>query len=444
MGAADISRFQFIGHALRGDGPFRPTVTASSTGATYLVRYPRESEAKFARRNELAFYSSPLAQAAGRFTGYLSTRAPVRDLPHALFEAVADDADGKGNGLDQFWQSFMVEAKARGSMLLLVDMPAINAAGNMADQVRNRAAPVWTPVAPELLTDYEVGDDGRFTFAEFSGVWTSPEGKREACRWRFDASTWRALSSEGGKVLDEGEHPLGQCPLLIFTEGGDFPHFGPFAAIADLSKRLFNLDSELDEILRSQTFSLLTMQVPDDSTSQTKIDAAAVAGQTIGTNNLLVHSGSTPAFIAPPDGPARVYLDRIAGLQARIDDIALNVANPSARESGIALQMRFQAINAELSRFASRMEDLERNAWELSRRWLQMTTAPTVQWPRDFNLLDVLAELQILAEMRANAMPEAVIAQQMRRIVSQQFVGADQLAQDEIQQAIDRLQQATA
>jgi len=275
-------------------------------------------------------------------------------------------------------------------------------------------------------------------------VWTSPEGKREACRWRFDATTWQAKSSDGGKVLAEGEHPLGQCPLLIFTEGGDFPHFGPFAAIADLSKRLFNLDSELDEILRAQTFSLLTMQVPDDSTSEAKLDAATVAGQTIGTNNLLVHSGSTPAFIAPPDGPARVYLDRIAGLQARIDDIALNVANPNARESGIALQMRFQAINAELSRFASRMEDLERNAWELSRRWLQMTTAPTVQWPRDFNLLDVLAELQILAEMRANAMPEAVIAQQMRRIVSQQFVGADQMAQDEIQQAIDRLQQATA
>lgn len=444
MGSADISRFRFIGNALRGDGPFRPAITATSVGATHLVQYPRESEQKFARRNELAFYASPLAQASGRFTGYLSTRSPVRDLPHALFTVVADDADGKGNGIDQFWQSFMVEAKARGSMLLLVDMPAINAAANLADQVRTRTAPVWTGIPPELLTDYEIGDDGRFTFAEFSGAWTAPDGKREACRWRFDSTTWQALSSEGGKVLAEGEHPLGQCPLLIFTEGGDFPHFGPFASIADLSKRLFNLDSELDEILRAQTFSLLTMQVPDDSSSQAKLDAAAVAGQTIGTNNLLVHSGSTPAFIAPPDGPARVYLDRIAGLQARIDEIALNVATPNAKESGIALQMRFQAINAELSRFASRMEDLERNAWELSRRWLEMTTSPGVQWPRDFNLLDVLAELQILAEMRANGMPEQVIAQQMRRIVSQQFVGADQAQQDEIQNAIDQLEQAAA
>lgn len=439
---ADLSRFKFIGHALRGDGPFRSPESVTSAAGTYLVRYPRESDAKFARRIELAFYASPLAQAASRFTGHLSTRSPVRDLPHQLFKAVADDADGKGNGIDQFWQSFMVGAKARGSMLLLVDMPAINAAGNLAEQVRSRTAPVWTPVDPELLTDYEIGDDGRFTFAEFSGAWAAADGTREACRWRFDTTTWQALSDTGGKVLAEGDHPLGQCPLLIFTEGGDFPHFGPFAAIADLSRRLFNLDSELDEILRSQTFSLLTMQVPDDSSSQQKLDAAAVAGQTIGTNNLLVHSGSTPAFIAPPDGPAKVYLDRIAALQARIDEIALNVGQPNAKESGIALQMRFQTINAELSRFAARMEDLERNAWELSRRWLTMTAVPAVQWPRDFNLLDVLAELQILTEMRATGMPEPVIAAQMRRIVSQQFVGADQASQDAIQAAIDQIDQA--
>lgn len=444
MGAADITRFQFIGHALRGDGPFRPTVSASAVGTTYLIRYPRESDQKFARRNELAFYASPLAQAASRFTGYLSTRAPVRDLPHALYEAVADNADGKGNALDPFWQSFMVEAKSRGSMLLLVDMPAVNASGNLAAQVRDRAAPIWTPIAPELLTDYEIGDDGRFAFAEFRGVYTGPDGKRVDCIWRFDAATWQARTDGGAPLTPLTPHPLGVCPLLIFTEGGDFPYFGPFAAIADLSKRLFNLDSELDEILRSQTFSLLTMQVPDDTDSAKKTDAARIAGETIGTNNLLVHTGTTPAFIAPEDGPARVYLDRIAALQARIDEIGLNVASPNARESGIALQMRFQAINAELSKFAGRIEDLERNAWELSRRWLRMSTAPSVQWPRDFNLLDVLQELQVLAEMRATAMPEPVIAAQMRRIVSQQFVGVDDEAQARIQAAIDELQQSTA
>ena len=46
--------------------------------------------------------------------------------------------------------------------------------------------------------------------------------------------------------------------------------------------------------------------------------------------------------------------------------------------------------------------------------------------------------------MRATAMPEPEIAAQMRRIVSQQFVGVDDEAQARIQAAIDELQQSTA
>lgn len=452
MSAADLSRFQFIGHALRGDGPFRPIVNdsaadsqASLASTTALVRYPRESDAKFARRNQVAFYSSPLGQACSRFTGFIASRAPVRDVPHPLYSAIVDDADGEGNALDAFWLRFMTEAKARGSMLLLVDMPQM-VDGTLADQIARRAAPVWTAIEPELLTDFEIGDDGRFLWAEFSGTYT-PQGaaERVPCVWRFDALSWHARKpAQGGQILAEGPHTLGQCPLLIFTEGGRFPHFGPFSAIADLARRLFNLDSELDEILRAQTFSLLTMQVPQDSTAEQKLDAAKVAGTTIGTNNLLVHSGTTPAFIAPPDVPARVYLDRIAKIEERIDAIALNVGQSAARESGIALQMRFQTLNAELARFSARMEDLERNAWDLSRRWLAMQAAPAVSWPRDFSLLDVAAELQILGDMRNNGMPEPVIAAQMRRIVSQQFVGVDDESQARIQKAIDELQQSTA
>jgi len=87
MANLDAPRFEFIAHALNADGPFRPTVThdgtgrAIATGASYLVRYPRESDEKYARRCELAWYASPLAQACSRFTGYLSTRPVVRNAP---------------------------------------------------------------------------------------------------------------------------------------------------------------------------------------------------------------------------------------------------------------------------------------------------------------------------------------------------------------------------
>lgn len=442
MANLDITRFKFIGFALNGDGPFRPLISYDSkarpiaVASSYLIQYPRESETKYARRNEIAWYASPLAQVVSRFTSYLASRTPVRSMANPLYEAMADDIDGKGNSIDVFCSEFMREAKARGSMLLLVDMPP-SMAPTLDQQLRTRVAPYWTAIKPELLTDYEIGDDGKFNYAEFSGNFTKDDAKRVECTWHFDREYWRAVDGMQ-RTLAEGEHPLNECPLLIFTEGGDFPHFGPFAPIADLSRRMFNLDSELDEILRSQTFSLLTMQVSENSTDAQKVQAAQVVGETIGSSNLMVHSGSTPAFIAPPDGPARIYLDRIAALRDQINEIGLVIASSSQRESGLALQMRFQTLNSELAKFASRMEDLEARAWELSRQWLGLTTAPEVMWSRDFNMADVSNELDILASMQASAMPTEVIAEQQRRIVAVQFGGLDQVRQDQIHAAIDQ------
>lgn len=448
------TRFQFIGHALRGDGPFRPAVSTRletngsesatlTSSQTALVAYPREGSAKFARRNQVAFYASPLARACARYCGFLSSRSPQRELPGPLYKLVADDVDGKGNSLDVFWSEFAVEAKARGSMLLLVDAPATMAeTKSLAQQLAERRAPFWVSIKPEAVTDYQLGDDGKFDSVSFAGTFTQGAGEeveRVDCVWTFTRKGWEARDKDD-KVLTSGEHALGECPVIAFTESGDFPCFGPFAAIADIAKRLFNTESELDEILRSQTFSLLTMQVPDNSTTDQKAAAAKAAGESVGTHNLMVHSGSTPAFIAPPDGPATVYLKRIEGLEAKIDAIAMDPSGSAARESGLALQMRFQELNADLARFAGRMEDLERRAWELTSRWLKMTAAPEISWPRDFNIADLAAELKVLTDMQAAGMPKEVIAAQQKRIVALQFTGMDA---DEMQAIIDAIDERT-
>lgn len=435
------TRFKFIAHALDGDGGFRPVVTVAGdgtpivAGATYLVRYPRESDSKFARRNEVAWYDSPLMEAASRFTGYLAKFPPTRDLPHELYDTMAEDIDGKANSLDVFFQDFAIQAKARGTMLLLVDMPRAMAP-NLAAQISARVAPYWTAIKPEHVTDYQLGADGKFDWAEFTGTYTSDDGSTVECTWRFSRNGWECYDKDK-RILDADAHGLGECPLLIFTESSDFPCFGQFSAIADLGKRLFNLNSELDEILRAQTFSLLTMQVPDGTTNSEKVAAAQAVGETIGTNNLMVHTGSTPAFIAPDSGPASTYLDRIAKVEERIDRIALNVEGSSQRESGIALEFRFQALNSALASFAGRLEDLERRAWELSRLWLGMTTAPTVEWKRDYSVADVEKEVGVLQQMQAAAMPAEVIAEQQRRIVMVQFGGLEQARKERIDAAID-------
>jgi len=441
------TRYSFIGNALRGDGPFRPTVSydqygkPSNSGASYIIKYGRENDAKYASRNEIAFFESPLYRVTDRFVSHISAKPVQRDINQQLLKNIYDDTDGKGNDIDVFFGLFMVEAKARGAMLLLVDMPA-QLPGNMGSQITERASPYWTPLLPEQLTDYQVGNDGKFDFAEFSGTYVNGEGDTVECLWYFDREKWECRDT-GGVALDGNDHPLGECPILIFTENGDFPSFGPFAPIADLSKRLFNLDSEMDEILRSQTFSLLTLEVPEDSSAAERLEAAQTSGETIGTQNMMVHTGKTPAFIAPSEGPAAVYERRIQEIRSRINDIGLEIAAPEQRESGIAMQMRFQAINAALAAFSVIMEGLERRAWELSARWLGMDETPEIMWPTDFNIADPAAELEILRNMEETNMSPEVIAEQQKKVISVQFANMEMDTLETLAGTIDNVLSAT-
>lgn len=432
MANVNAERFRFIGHAYRGDGPFRPTVSygsdekPASVGETALVRYPRESDAKFAARNAVSYYVSPLASSVNRFCNYLFSQPVERDLLGIpLYAAVLDDADGKGNSLDIFLSDFAAEAKARGCMLLLVDMPPA-LPPTLGEQIAYRVAPYLTAIAPESVVDFEIGQDGKFDYVEFSGQWVSQEGERLACIWRFDRRGWLARSdSRDSAVLDAGEHPLGECPVIAFTEFGDFPCFGAFSALADLGRRMFNVQSELDEILRSQTFSLLTMQVPESATEEAKIAAAKTVGETIGTSNLLVHSGSSPSFIAPPDGPAKIYLDTLADLREQANEIGLQVVMSRGAETEMAARQRFRTLNSALAKFSGRLEDFERRIWSLVSRWLGMQSEPRIKWPRDFTVSDVETELSVLDRMQSVGMPLAVVTEQRKRVIAVYFAGAD-------------------
>jgi hypothetical protein len=228
--------------------------------------------------------------------------------------------------------------------------------------------------------------------------------------------------------------------VLAFTENGLFPgNGGEFATIADLSKRLYNLRSELDEILRAQTFSLLTFKTPSD---RFPLDLGPIA-QTIGTHNLLQTFDAGAEFIAPPEGPARVYLDVIAQVEGLIRQAALIVDIPknNSQESGVALQLRFQALNASLVHFARRMEDFERRVWELVGLWLGIVPNIQISWGKDFSIADLKTELEIAQNMAALNAPPAYQQAKLKQLIQLDLAT---LSEDELSAvlgAVDEVQQ---
>lgn len=454
-------RFAFLATAFEATGGFAPVVTWKPeaikddddnvtgylsvpwlTGDSQLVRYPRESDAKFAQRNAVAVYENHLREACERFVGYLGRKAPQREgIDAPLVKLFTEDADLRGTSLDMFWAAFSLEAKARGSLLLVVDKPQGAPANSLADQIQRRRVPYIRWATPESVVKYRIDDEsGLFVSITIAGRewWDNEEIDVER---DYDATSWKVRKGNSQTVLEQGNHGFGQCPVLAFTEnGGVFPQIGRYAQIADLSKRLFNARSERDEILRGQTFSLLTLQVPAENAGN--FDAAKV-GATIGTHSMLVHSGDTPAFIAPDSGPAETYSKNIEELQASIRRISLESSSESADqpESGIARRLRFEALNSELATFARQLAQLEARVWSLFARDARSGGSVAVTWPSDFNLTDVLAELDILTMMQTTGFPPAVLNEKRRTVVSAEFDTASADVKARLAESLNELDQ---
>jgi len=400
----DISRYGFISNALNASGGF--------SDGSYLIQYPRESEEKFTRRKQIAWYRNFLLSACHEFIGYLSKRPVMRVAKNPLLQSIIDDADWKGSAIDQFWMAFMVEAKARGLMLLVVDMPQTIPL-TQGDQLNQRIAPYLAMIAPEAVRSYELNEQGLIQKVEIIDSQNTNQGLSMPILRGWDNQRWWVRKGNG--VLQQGEHGLGVCPVLAFSEMDTFGLPGQFAQIADLSKRYYNLCSERDEILRAQTFSLLTYQVPPEQAHL--FDQRSVA-EAIGTHNLLLHHGDAPAFIAPPDGPANIYNQVIAELEQTIKRIAMTIEQPTSQESGIALTIRFQQLNSALTLFARKMEDLERKVWWLVSLWLGINETPEISWSKDYSLADINQELAELSAMQLANFPPAVLAEKQKQIIT--------------------------
>jgi hypothetical protein len=432
----DKLRFAFLRDALNGTGVF-----ASGKGqgqAAALVKYPRESDEKYDARREISWYTNDLRTACNRFSGHLFGKPVRRDVTGDLYQTIADDCNWRGDSISVFMQSFVIQAKARGAMLLLVDMPKAIPV-DQATQIQSRAVPYFVPIFPEDINTITVNERGLVTEASvLIDVVADGTAQKAVKRWKTDG--WDIALK--GSVIEQGAYDLGGlCPVIAFSED-NFPKPGEFAQIADLSRRLFNLRSELDEILRSQTFSLLTYGVPENAS----IDAATATtvAETISTSNMLMYSGTKqPGFIAPPDGPADVYLKAIEAIGMQIRHAAHDIEPPSgsiAAQSGVALMLRYQALNAALTHFAGRMEDFERRVWDMCSRWLGgNTTQPQVSWPKKFELADIALDITIAQQMQALGAPIGTMAALMKALIQNTVSGEPEL----IQRLLDEVDTST-
>ena len=377
--------WQFAYEAYKGDGGF-------SDGG-YIDKYPRESDEKYKIRQSIAYYINLFMPNVTRYIGYIFKDKHIRDTKNQLLLKVLDDCDLRGNSMDVFISSFAKEAKVRGVGIVLVDMPK-QTPDNLKEQLSQRALPYVVNIKPESITEYKLDNYGRFEYVKYSDTLdlsTPDETKIVDIIRYYDKQEWRVYQDD--EVIESGVHQLGICPVVIFSESGNFPDIGEFTLISSIAKRHYNLISELDEILRGQTFSILTLQSSSPSDVELKL----------GTDNAIIYREgmSRPEFIAPPVAPSNTYQEEISKLESMIDKISYNFTTNQSQESGIALEIKFQGLNSSLSNFAMRLEDFELRIFEVMSRYLSISNDITVSYNKEFSINDINKEIQTLEAFKS-------------------------------------------
>lgn len=356
----------------------------------YLRQHPRESAEKYAMRQALSYYLNYLAPCVNAHVSPIFKAAAVRDWHGAgdgLWRTFSEDVDFLHTNIETLMKRAAISAKLHGIAYIVMDRAEgteedLRLADLEADRTR---LPYAYVVDIGMVEEVELDAFGRIK----KFVFKEPDAKQEGT---FQTRTmtpegWALDASDGHKA---GTWDLGGVPVIPLTSKAHKVHhpFPPseFLSILKTNLAIYNMSSWLNDILVNQTFSVLTYP----SASPESID--------IGTDNALSYppeSGHAPAFIVPPEAPAKVLEEIISLLQQEIYRMAVvvNVTGSAKQQSGTAKAWDYEATNQILADFADQIERAETALAHLFVKWTGVDLDYSVNYPNDFKISEIEQEL---------------------------------------------------
>lgn len=382
-----LEDYQFLADAYYGSGGFKD--------GNYLVKHPRETPEKYQKRKELAYYLNYVAPVVNSHVNPVFLKEPEREWQeNKLFSTFTEDADTLGTSLTRFMKRAGLIAKLQAVAFIVIDNAA-EQPGNMADVLKQRALPYVYIVQRSQVKSYKTNKAGRLIELTYTvASETSESGQAALETWTWTTSSWTCLHADGKEKT--GDHQLGRLPIVPLYakpyEPGKVLPQSEFYAIARANKRLYNLCSEIDELIRNQAFNILTYPMGE---SQTEDDVKEIV---TGTENALPYDGqlsNSPGFIAPDSAPLEQLRQERKDLITEIYRMAelSHVTGVETKNSGVAKQWDFQNTNQVLADFALNCEDSEREIARVFELWTNTRVALYSNYSDEFGIVDVAAAL---------------------------------------------------
>lgn len=368
----------------------------------YLIRHKREIKSSFKRRLKSAVYTNYVAPIIDIYNSYLHREKPNRDrgsINRTLWEAYMKDADLNGNDHQSVMRDVSFVSSLYGLVGILVDTPS-TATGNLGVDVSSGIhtfVKLYTPEniihlkysfatgRPELdiVVLNEDFDDGSY---KYYIIYT----KNEFYRIRRKRDSYP-------EIIAEGTHSLGYVPFIVHKNKGSILEetgASDVIDIAELNRRVYQLDSTALEIMENTAFPFL--EVPKErSIGGNKEDVV------IGTTNVLEfdpEKNDGRHKWVEPQGHSLAEI--LKWRNQALEDIRYHskiggtdsIKSRSAM-AGVSLELVFQQLNAVLSGKAEGMERTESSIFRTVADANNSTWGGVVKYPRRFGVRDLSFEL---------------------------------------------------
>lgn len=414
---------------------------------SYLDRYKREDQVKFAERAGVAYYLNYIKPTTLLKLSYFLRKPHLRtNLPDELKKWIAE------TGYDKQLRRRALTAAVLGWMPVLVDLPP---------QGQDLGLPYVSGLLPCHLLDYELDRDGAFKWAKIltpyteRETWSAPRVsiKRYTIWTREDFTYYEVRpSSNGQEIVSEptaGAHPFKRVPIAVWR--ADVSIEDPIKAeswnadIAPVARRLFNLVSELDEVLRGSAFPVLIYPL-----AQTTPNATAEVGV---ENGLVIdpEQKNQPHYIEGGAESAGSLEARILSTVVEIYRMArVEYERPSGTQSSAqSKEQNFEQTNLAIVDFAEAMAVADRetlitvgNGLGLDERKLRAIECIPAN---DFSTEELQADIdQVTASLTIRLLGRRFKAEVLKRFVRRVLPHLDQAAQVDIDSEIDELSKEAA
>ena len=415
-----------------------PAVVNIDGRETYLDQFPREDAQKFSRRIDVSHYTNYVGPIHDTLISYLNKEKPNRDkVPDELNEWMEDSVAASNKSWDDLLDEVI---KPRASLLgwcpVLFDFPPMAIVPRSKAEERELGRkPLATPLFPvnvldwgvdeqgvissvKLCTKHETRPDGllgKKVYEERYSLWYRDKVERYTVR-RLDKTAAEEISSE-----TVTEHGLGRIPLVIFrakpTSEDSVRGVSSIGNSAVAARRLFNLESEMDDHIRGQVFAV--MGVPVQSTDT---DIGEIVGGN--SNGIKVPATSRQGvhFAAPPASVAATLEKRMEVMVREIyrtENVEHVKATGTTATSGIARAYEFNQTNRRLSDMAASFARAEEEALKLVGGMMLANGSEelTVTAPDDFSVEDLASEIAAVLEASGLDLGPTADTEMRRRLV---------------------------